>query len=142
MPLRFGILFIALVLAYPVQAENIPQQVCISKQCFDVEIARTQEERRKGLQFRESLEAGTGMLFVFSESARHNFWMKDTLISLDIIWIDEERQISFISSDVQPCAKDPCPVYSAPEEILYVLEINGGVAEKLGFKKGDEVVFK
>ncbi len=96
---------------------------------FSVEIARTPEEKQKGLMFRESLSDDSGMLFVFENDAPRTFWMKNTLITLDMIFIDESMKIVEIKADVPPCEEDPCPTYTS-KPAKYVLEINGGVAEQ------------
>lgn len=96
----------------------------------------------RGLQFRGSLDSYSGMLFIFPQSRRHSFWMKDTLIPLDMIWMDHGRKIVHIEHDVPPCREDPCPVYTPPQEALYVLEVNAGTAGALGLQLGDEAEFK
>jgi uncharacterized membrane protein (UPF0127 family) len=119
-----------------------PSQVCFNKNCFDVELADTDEARFKGLQNRTSLKEHSGMLFVFPYEAKHSFWMKETLIALDMIWLDYSHRVVFIAHDVPPCKADPCPTYSPNDEALYVLEINAGEAKRLGIKKGDEAIFR
>jgi len=100
------------------------------------------EDVQRGLQFRESLDKNKGMLFVFAESRRHAFWMKDTLIPLDIIWLDYARRVVYIAPNIPPCPQDPCPSYSPERDALYVLEINAGVAQQLGLKPGDLAEFR
>ena len=68
--------------------------------------------------------------------------MKDTLIPLDMIWMDSERRIVHIEHNVPPCAADPCPRYPPSGPALYVLEINAGFAAKLGLKVGDTMEFR
>ena len=87
------------------------------------EIADTQESRSVGLMNRTKLEEQKGMLFIFSNSDYHSFWMKNTLIPLDIIFIDEKLKIvDIISAD--PCISDPCKLYTPQEKTKYVLEVN------------------
>ncbi len=102
---------------------------------FAVEIARTNEEKAKGLMHQESMPAGHGMLFVFDRDAPREFWMKNTLIPLDIIFINSELKVVEIKANVQPCKETPCPTYPS-EPAKYVLEINSGLAEKMGIKLG------
>ena len=97
---------------------------------------------QRGLQFRKSLAIDAGMLFVFSVEKKQAFWMKDTLIPLDMIWIDYSHRIVHIASHVPPCQSDPCPVYTPEQNALYVLEINSGSTEKIGLKAGDIAEFK
>ena len=116
--------------------------VCFEERCFIVEIANNDEERQKGLMFRESLARDAGMFFVFERPGRHGFWMKNTLISLDIIWISEDQEVVYIKEDALPCGNEVCLSINPTAEALYVLEINSGLVEKLGIKVGDEVEFR
>ena len=118
-------------------------QVCFSRrECVETEVARKPKDLMRGLQFREFLSPHAGMLFVFPVLARHSFWMKDTKIPLDMIWMDYDRRIVYIKKNVPPCREDPCPVYTPDEEAMYVLEINSGYADVLGLKVGDQAVYK
>jgi uncharacterized membrane protein (UPF0127 family) len=119
-------------------ATTVEHKVCIRGSCFSVEIADTPDEREAGLMYRETLGEDRGMLFIFEQDGKHAFWMKNTLIPLDMIWIDKGTRIVHIERDVKPCSDDPCPSYSSPEEALYVLEINAGISEELGFEVGDK----
>jgi uncharacterized membrane protein (UPF0127 family) len=111
-------------------------EVCFGEECIQVEVVRKEEEMRRGLQFRESLDADGGMLFIFQKSGVHAFWMKDTLIPLDMVWMDYARRIVHIEEDVPPCEKDPCPSYTPSKEALYVLEVNAGYAARHRLKPG------
>jgi uncharacterized membrane protein (UPF0127 family) len=106
-------------------------QVCNENTCFTVEIADTAKEQQQGLMDRESLGENAGMLFVFSEPNFHNFWMKNTLISLDMIWINKQSEVVRVLT-AQPCVADPCTVYKPEILATYVLELNAGSAEKYG----------
>lgn len=96
---------------------------------YSVEVARAPEEQAQGLMFRESLPERTGMLFLFSDGAPHRFWMKNTMIPLDIIWMDAEGRILFVSANTPPCRADPCPTYGPDTPAASVLEIAGGRAK-------------
>jgi hypothetical protein len=120
-------------------------QACIRGTCFSVSIADTQQEREAGLMNKESLDENEGMLFIFDGEDSYSFWMKDTLIPLDMLWIDKGGHIVYIQKDAQPCAADPCAVYGPPagsSGALYVLEVSGGTAERLGIAVGDEVTLR
>lgn len=81
--------------------------------------------------YRESLAEKTGMLFLFPyDDDSHKFWMKNTLIPLDIIWLDASGRVLFVSANTPPCRADPCPNYGPDFAIASVLEIAGGMAEK------------
>ncbi len=102
----------------------------------EVEVARTEPERERGLMFRERLEPGHGMLFVFDEESSHSFWMKDTLIPLDMIFIESSRRVVGIVARAEPRTLAPRTV-AAPSR--YVLEVPGGWAEANGVRPGDAV---
>ena len=116
--------------------------VCIKDKCFNVEIADSFNERQTGLMNRTYMNGDKGMLFVFDNSGRYSFWMKDTLISLDIIWIDENGKAVFIKDNAMPCLNETCETFTNKEDAKYVLELNGGTADVLRIKEGDKVEFK
>jgi uncharacterized membrane protein (UPF0127 family) len=113
-------------------AININQHVLIC------EVAQTQEQLNKGLMYRTELANDHGMLFVFSQEYPWPFWMKNTLIPLDIIWIDKAKQIVYLQKNLSPCPKNAshCPTYGPPASVKskYVLELNSGQIDKLGLK--------
>lgn len=113
---------------------NDRAEIIVGSQIFKVEIADTDKERVQGLKNRESLERGAGMLFVYDEPVILSFWMKDTKIPLDVIWISEDLEIVDIKT-LSPCEIDKCPVFSVNENAKYVLEINAGeFMGKIGHK--------
>ncbi|MEK6845074.1 MAG: DUF192 domain-containing protein, partial [Nanoarchaeota archaeon] len=105
-------------------------------------ISSTQEELSKGLMFRESLDKNSGMLFIFPENGIYSFWMKNTLISLDIIWINSNKEIVFIEHNAQPCQENNCKNLAPNETAKYVLEINAGTADEMGLEIRDKIKFK
>jgi len=117
-------------------------QVCFGDKCVQVEVVQKEEELHRGLQFRTSLAPDSGMLFVFQKSWPYAFWMKDTLIPLDMIWMDDTRRIVHVEHNVPPCTADQCPRYVPAGDALYVLEINAGYAQELGLKSGDMAEFR
>lgn len=146
----FFVLFFSCLLLFPSSfvfasskvPVDFPTQVCLRGTCLAVEVADTEEERSRGLQNRSSLPEGEGMLFIFPSESIYRFWMKETLISLDMIWLDDQRKIIGIASDVPPCQQDPCPQYGPEQMSLYVLEANAGYADRLGLQIGDQAVFR
>ncbi len=114
-------------------------QACFEKTCFAVEIADTAYKQKMGLMNRKSLEKDKGMLFIFAAEDKYKFWMKNTLIPLDIIWIDKNNKIIFIQKNAQPCKTEQCESFGPDENAKYVLEINGGLAENIGLEIGDEL---
>jgi uncharacterized protein len=123
----------------------LTDQVCLKGTCFAVDIADTPQDRERGLMGVESLGEDEGMLFVFEGDGVYQFWMKDTLIPLDMIWIDKGGRVVYVQKDAQPCEAEPCAVYGPPAgsaQALYVLEVAGGTAERLSLAVGDEVVLR
>lgn len=114
-------------------------KICVKNKCFEVEIAQTQKEKEAGLMNRKHLDPDKGMLFLFENDGVYNFWMKNTLIPLDIIWIDKNKKVVFIKENAMPCNLEDCETFHPTQKARYVLEINGGLAEKYGLKVGDEV---
>ncbi len=106
-----------------------------------IEIAGDNQKRTRGLMFREKLDENEGMLFVFEDSEIRNFWMKDTKIPLDIIFISEDFKIINLA-EAELCNKDPCKIYSSTKEAKYVLEINNGLSKKNNIKEGDKITLR
>ncbi len=106
---------------------------------FQVEIADTPAERQMGLQYRRELADNHGMIFLFPDDESHAFWMKNTPIPLDIIFISAQRQIVGIVENTIPFSLDS---RSVSGESRYVLEINGGLSKRYGFGAGDSVRFR
>jgi uncharacterized membrane protein (UPF0127 family) len=140
------------ILLAPSSDKDLAPEVCFGPpaggNCFLVELARTQEELSKGLMGRQQLGKNRGMLFIFSEEAVRPFWMKNTLISLDIIWIDKNNKIVFIKENAEPCPpalaekQIDCPMIDPGLDAKYVLEINAGISKSLDLKIGDTVKIK
>ena len=140
---KFLFIFIILILIsgliFVIYKYQISDRVCFKNNCFEVELAITQEEKILGLMFRKSLGRNKGMIFVFNEEGIYPFWMKDTLIPLDIIWISSNNEVVFISENTQPCEEDLCSSITPTQKAKYVLEINAGVSKEIGLKVGDKL---
>jgi uncharacterized membrane protein (UPF0127 family) len=106
---------------------------------FDIEIAESDYETETGLMYRESMNAERGMLFVFPDVAIHSFYMKNTEIPLDIIYIDENLKIASFQENAIPFNETGL---SSQVPIKYVLEINSGLAEKYLLEVKDSIVYK
>lgn len=106
----------------------------------NVEVADTDALRALGLSNRRYLGDYNGMLFVYDEKVNHPFWMKDTLINLDIIFIDEKGFIVDIKEDNEPCTEVHCPAIASSEQYKYVLEVNGGFCEINDVQIGQSLV--
>jgi uncharacterized membrane protein (UPF0127 family) len=115
----------------------------IGNEIVELEVAKTPQQQEIGLMNRRSLAANRGMIFLFSPPRVTLFWMKNTLIPLDMIFLSQNKVIA-IYHNVQPCKKNPCPTYGPLTEIDRVIELPGGRAKTLGLQIGDnlEVKFK
>jgi uncharacterized membrane protein (UPF0127 family) len=133
------IFFLLIAFVSLLVGENRFVTIYIEDKPFMAEIADTPEKQSQGLMFRHKIKDDYGMLFIFTEEDTRSFWMKNTLIALDIIFLNRERQIVDMFVAVPPCCGDPCPSYTAKFPAQYVLEINGGLAKKLKIKIGDKI---
>jgi uncharacterized membrane protein (UPF0127 family) len=122
----------------PAAADSLIIHAGSSAYRFQVELATTEAERERGLMFRKSMAPNAGMLFVYSSEQPVAFWMKNTLIPLDMLFIKANGSIAHIAANAVPEDETPIPS-TAP--VLAVLEINGGTAAALGIKEGDRVQY-
>jgi hypothetical protein len=107
---------------------------------YTVEIADDDTERARGLMFRDTLDDGTGMLFIHEAEEPQAYWMKNTRIPLDILYFDEGRKLVTQQRNVPPCsAGDACPSYPSDQPARFVLELNAGEAERLKLQDGAEL---
>ncbi len=121
-------------------ADEIEEKVIITinNNKIIAEVADEPLEREIGLMNRTSLGKNKGMLFVFEQENPVAFWMKDTLIPLDIIFANKDMEIVEISENLQPCKEAPCPTFKA-YPVKYALEVNAGYAKEKGIKTGDRL---
>lgn len=103
---------------------------------FTVDVADDGAERAQGLMFRESMPASAGMLFVYEAPQRASFWMKNTLIPLDMIFADETGRVTRVHENAVP--HDTTPI-DGGDAVRFVLEINGGLAARMGIEAGAEL---
>ncbi|KPQ06815.1 MAG: hypothetical protein HLUCCA12_09415 [Rhodobacteraceae bacterium HLUCCA12] len=103
---------------------------------FTVEIADTSATRARGLMHRESMPRFSGMLFIYDAPERAVFWMENTLIPLDMLFIDETGRVNHIHHEAQPMDRT---AIDGGDDVLMVLEINGGLAAQLGIEPGTEL---
>ena len=106
-----------------------------------LELALTPEERARGLMFRPSLQPDHGMLFLFDRPARWPFWMKDTWIALDLVFLDAHGTVTEVIPDVPPCRAEPCPQYVPEKDASAVLELPAGTAAAHGVVPGAAITF-
>lgn len=105
---------------------------------FNIEIAETDYERQRGLMDRKSMKDDQAMLFIFPDIQMRSFYMKNTYITLDIIYLDNSNKVVSIQKNAKPLDESSLPS-TAPAK--YVLEINGGLTDKLFITEGDSIVF-
>ena len=103
---------------------------------FRIEIADTPEERSVGLMHREHMASAAGMLFIYERPQRVSFWMENTLIPLDMVFMDETGLVTHIHENAVPLDRTPIP---GGNDVLYVLEVNGGMTETMGITVGSEM---
>ena len=139
---RSSFLAVALFLAGagPAAAECAPGQLDLrsggTELRFTVEVADTDETRARGLMFRESMPRFSGMLFVYDEPQTATFWMENTPLPLDMLFFDETGTLVNIHENAVPFSRD---VIFGGDDISYVLEINGGLADALGIEPGAQM---
>lgn len=136
----FTLLWLTVLAGESVAAQCQPDHVDLrwqgGKARFSVEVADDFEERARGLMFRKNMPRFSGMLFVYPEPAKVAFWMKNTLIPLDMIFLDETGAVAAIHEQAIPGDLTPIP---GGENILAVLEVNGGLVRKLGIPIGAQM---
>jgi len=113
----------------------------IGPEKFMVEIADTPEKQIRGMMFREFIPDDFGMLFIHETEDYRSFWMKNCRVSLDIIYLDKNKQIINIHFNVPPCQLEPCKTYQSQRPAQYVLELRGNRAKELNLKPGDTIFF-
>ena len=122
----------------PAGLEQVALSVTSSngKHRFIVEVARTPDEQAQGLMFRNSVPPDRGMIFPYDPPVQVSFWMKNTLVPLDILFIGPDGKIGRIAANTTPMSLDPVP---SIDPVSAVLEIAGGRAAELGIREGDKV---
>ncbi len=110
---------------------------------IQAEIADTPQKRATGLMYREALKKDHGMLFVFTEPQAWTFWMKNTKIPLDLIWMDGKKRVVYIERNVPICTRtdESCPQYRPNDDAMFVLEIAGGTVDGYKIEKGAKLQF-
>lgn len=134
-----AILFGVAIFLFKNYEQKKSPQLTINDTQISIEVARTDEQRQRGLCCRDDIPTNSGMLFVYEAEGDYRFWMKDTRIPLDMIWINSEKKIVHIEENVSP---DSYPTsFGSSKLAQYVLEVNGGYANAKNIKVGDSVSF-
>ena len=112
----------------------------LAGQRYTVEIADDDQERARGLMYRDSMPESNGMLFIHDEQEPQAYWMKNTRIALDILYFDDALKLVSQQRGVPPCSLgNACPNYPSNAPARYVLELNAGQAERLNLQEGAEL---
>ena len=127
------------VFAGPCSVSNISVRGDFGEIRFNVEIADTNEERAQGLMHRASLPRASGMLFVYDRPQSVSFWMKNTLIPLDMLFLNERGEVVHIHENAIPGDLSPIP---GGDNVFAVLEINGGLSQDFGIQVGAQMRHK
>lgn len=121
--------------------------ITVASSTIYAQVANTEHKRSMGLSFTEKLDDNAGMLFVFDDVGQKHFWMRDMYFDIDIIWLDENKQVIGFFERVSKNTYNPknpelSKIYHSPENTRFVLEVNSGTIEKLKIKTGDVLNFK
>ena len=141
-PARLVSLFLLLAacfVALPAKAAPLIIHAGGSAYKFEVELATTPDQRAQGLMFRKAMAANAGMLFLYPSEQAVSFWMKNTLIPLDMLFVKADGRIARIAHNARPLDETPI---SSDAPVNAVLELNGGTADQLGIKEGDRVEYQ
>jgi uncharacterized membrane protein (UPF0127 family) len=126
-----------------IRAEARPTAVLPDDTRITLDLAISAEEKSRGLMFRPSLPADRGMLFLYvDEPGEVGIWMKNTYVSLDIVFLDETGSIISITENAPPCEADPCPTYGPGQPAHAVLEVAAGTAARHGLTRGVTLRFE
>lgn len=106
---------------------------------IDIELAENDDERMQGLMYRKSMDEARGMLFIFEAERDESFWMRNTIMSLDIIYVNAHREIVKIYKKTTPFSENSLP---SGKPVQYVVEVNAGFTDKYGIKEGDKIKFE
>ena len=135
---KFLLYFISICLILTAcQSDKKTIKAKLNEKTYTFELALTHEEKAKGLMFRKKLSTNGGMLFVYGYATYLEFYMKNTLIPLDLAFIDAEKKIISIE-DMKPFDET---TVASPKKAMYVLEVNKGFFAKNGIKVGDSITF-
>jgi uncharacterized protein len=131
------------------EIENAPKdrylQSNVSIDGFNMtaDLALTSEQKEKGLSVKEKLKENEAMLFVFEESAKHSFWMKDMKFPIDIIWLDSDGKVIHIEKRLEPCTSVfTCTSYNPSRDSQFVLETVAGIVQRLNVSVGTDIDFE
>lgn len=120
----------------PVDAQALKIQTASGEKSFGLEIADTDQKRSAGLMYRKDFPADRAMIFVFGEERPVMMWMANTPLPLDMLFVRNDGSIARVAENTVPFSKD---IVASGEPVAFVIEVNAGIAAKLGIKAGDTV---
>ena len=106
---------------------------------IDIELAENDDERMQGMMYRKSMDDNKGMLFIFDREEPQSFWMKNTIIPLDIMYVNSKKEIVKIFKNTTPFSENSLP---SEKPATFVVEVGGGFSDRYGIKEGDIINFK
>ena len=115
--------------------------LCYNQSCLYVQVASTEYQRKQGLMHNRNLDEDKWLLMDFRQPGIYSLGMKNVLIPLDIVWLDQNYTILYIKNTAPPCTLDPCPVFASPVPARYILEINAWIAEKIWLAEWETFTF-
>ena len=138
---RFSLVWLFLMVVPAALAAGLPRDVLLvettsSQYRFEVEIADNEDERAEGLMYRQAMADNAGMLFLYPSARPVEFWMKNTVLSLDIVFVRADGTIARIAANTTPMSEDLIP---SGEPVLAVLEVKAGIMRELGINPGDRL---
>lgn len=141
-----SIILVIHMVFYPYKKYPKEIEINIGSKKITAEVAISPYKQMVGLMFRKSLDINSGMLFIFNKEAKHSFWMANTYIPLDIIWLDKNKEIVYINEDTPSCKKSgffksSCTLYTPTKKAIYVLEVNAGLVKENNITIGDKISF-
>ncbi len=132
-------LLLILFLFFILGCSNMEKKAFFVDKLVNLEVIETEEEKARGLMFRDNLEKDKGLLFVYDDPEARGFWMKNVKFSIDIIWLDNRSKVVHIERNVPPCLGDTCKVYYPSKEAYDVIEVNANFTLDNNVKVGDFV---
>lgn len=139
MALRFALFWAMLLVVVRAEALGRGQVLIGDRAVVAVEVARTDEEKARGLSGREALPPDHGMLFVYEVPTRPTIWMRGMRFPLDILWISGGRVVDLVLGAGPPSKGEPPPIFVPRQEVEYVLEVPAGFIKRLGVTLNDPV---
>ena len=137
--MKTSLLFMVVAVLACTGAQAGTRSVVLGNTAFELTYVADPDSRRQGLMGVSDLPFGTGMLFDFPAGTQPAIWMRNMLISLDLVFVADSGQIRHVFAEVPPCAELPCALYQAAQPLRWVIELPAGSAARLGLEEGDQL---